>query len=245
MARSTHGTSDTLDEIQSVADQMAAWIQAHLVLVAGSIAGLLLLAGLVSYGLSAGNAAEQEASIALAKTRTAYLAAMGAGPGAIEVPELASPDAAKRIREEYGARFAEIADAHAGTVSGGLARMEVAQLALDAGDTPRAIAIYEKVLEEGAGGDRFRGIVLQRIAQALEDTERWDAAAERHEQAADLKDFPLRHWALADAARCRAQAGDREAAHALYQRLAREAPDLRLPDYQRAEMRELDAAATL
>ncbi len=118
-------------------------------------------------------------------------------------------------------------------------------MALDDDDFSGAVTIYERALEEGTGGDRFRGLLLQRLAQALEDAERWDDAAARHQEAADLRDYPLRHWALADAARCRLQAGDREGAHALYERLGQQAPDLRLPDHQRSQMRELAATSAL
>lgn len=244
MARKAAQTSEALDEIQGAADKLGGWIQNNIAVIAGAIGALLLAAGVGSYVVSARNTAEAEASTELAKVRNAYLEAMGAGPGALEVPELASPEAARRIREEYGARFTEVAETHAGTISGALARMEVAQLAVDAGDEAGALALYEQTLDEGAGGDRFRGLLLQRVGQALEDAERWADAAARHEEAGALSDYPLRYWALADAARCHVLAGDRDAAHALYERLTAEAPELRLPDHQRAQMRELAAAAT-
>jgi Tfp pilus assembly protein PilF len=88
-----------------------------------------------------------------------------------------------------------------------------------------------------------RGLVAQRLAQRFEAAGRWAEAADRHEAAAKLNDYPLREWALADAARCRAMAGDPAAARALYDRLDREAPDLPLSDEQRAQRLELRAAA--
>jgi hypothetical protein len=240
-----HGTSETLDEIQSAADRMGEWIQKHLIAVSATIGGLLAVAAIASFLMSARESAEREASVALAEVRNDYLSAMGASPGSLDVPKLASEEAARRIREEYGRRFGEVADAHAGTVSGALARMEVAQLRADADDHAGALALYDQILAEGAGGDRIRGLVLQRAASALEDLSRWADAAARHEQAAALPGYPLRHWALADAARCRAAAGEKEAALALYRRLSAEAPELRLPDHQRVQMQELEAAASL
>ena len=245
MARKTQATSETLDEIQSAADKLAEWIQKNLVWVAGGIAGLLLLAGIASYLARADARLEEQASTALAETRGAYFEAMGAAPGAIEVPELANEAAAARIRAEYRERFAALAEEYEGTVSGALAGLEVAQLALEAGDDAAAAEIYQRILEAGAGGDRLQGLVLQRIAQAHEDQGRWAEAADHHERASKLSDYPLRHWALVDAARCRALAGDRAAAVALYQRLDTEAPDLRLPDHLRVQKRELEAAALL
>lgn len=245
MARKTQGTAEALEEIQSAADKLGQWIQEHLVVVVGAVAVVLVLAGVGSYLYTRADAREGSASLALAEARTEYLTAMGASPGAIEVPELANPAAAERIRNEYRERFAEIADTYAGTVSGTLARLELAQLVQDGGDWEQALALHEQALSEAPPGDELRGLILQRIAQALEQQERWAEAAERHEQAAELADYPLRHWALADAARCRALAGDREAALALYRRLDSEAPDLRLPDHQRVWKRELEAAAAL
>jgi hypothetical protein len=240
-----HGTSEALDEIQSAADRMGDWIQKHLVAVGAALGALLLLAGILSFVWSAREAAERHASAAMAEVRNDYLAAMGVGPGALEVPELASEEAARRIRDEYERRFAEVADEHPGTVSGALARMEVAQLRADAGDHTAALALYEQILAEGSGAQRMRGLVLQRAAAALEEQGSWEEAASRHEKAAALADYPLRHWALADAARCRAAAGDPGAALALYRRLTAEAPELRLPDHQRVQMQELEASAGL
>jgi tetratricopeptide (TPR) repeat protein len=236
---------ETLDEIQGAADKLGSWIQENLLLVGGAVVAVLLVAGIASYLANSRARDEQAASVALSETRNAYLEAMGAPPGSLEVPELANQEAAREIRAEYGERFAAIADAHAGTVSGALARMEVAQLAVEAGELERSLALYEQILAEDPPSVPLRGLVLQSAAQTLEQAERWSEAAARHQQASELDDYPLRHWALADAARCLALAGDREAARELYARLDSEAPEIRLPDHQRAEKRELEAAASL
>lgn len=245
MAKKTQRTSETLDEIQSAADKLGEWIREHVILVSSALGGLLVLAAVGSYVLSLEGTREGAASLALADARANYLQAMGAAPGSLVVPELANPEAAESIRAEYLERFEAIADAHTGTVSGALARLEVAQLVQQGGGPAELLEIFEQILAEGPRSDRLRGLILQRLAQSMEDAERWEDAAQRHEQAADLSDYPLRHWAMADAARCRAVAGDREAALALYRRLDSEAPDLRLPDHQRVRKRELEAASTL
>jgi tetratricopeptide (TPR) repeat protein len=116
-------------------------------------------------------------------------------------------------------------------------------VARDAGEPERALEILEAGLARGVSGDALRGLTLQRVAQGLEDLGRWEEAAGRHEEAAAIGAFPLRHWALADAARCAAQAGNPDRALTLYERVEAEAPDLRLPDHQRAEIRELRASA--
>jgi tetratricopeptide (TPR) repeat protein len=245
MARKHQPTAiETLDEIQSAADRLGTWVQQNLRWVVAGVVAVLVVAGAVSYLANARSRSERAASIALAETRNAYLSAMGAGPGALEVPKLANEQAAREIRADFEQRFTQVADAHPGTVSGALARMEVAQLASEAGETERALAIFEQILADDPPSQALRGLVLQSAAQALEQVDRWREAADRHEQAAAIEAYPLRHWALADAARCLAAAGDPDAARSLYQRLDSEAPELRLPDHLRAQKRELEAAAT-
>jgi len=236
--------AETLHEIEGAADRLGDWVQSNLALVVSAIVGLLVVVGLASYISRSGKSAEQEASRALAETQNAYLVAMGAGPGVLDVPELASPAAAARIRAEYTERFTAVADAHPGTVSGALARLEVAQLALAGEDATAGVALYEQILADGTPNSRLRGIVLQQLAQGLESAERWGEAGARHEEAANLSEYPLRHWALADAARCFHAAGETDKARALFDRLDVDAPDLRLPDHQRALKREVQAATT-
>ena len=70
-----------------------------------------------------------------------------------------------------------------------------------------------------------------------------EAAAE-HEAAGALPGFPLRYFALADAARCYAQAGDRVRALALLERVESEAKEgYSLPAPMRSLLRELRAAS--
>jgi predicted negative regulator of RcsB-dependent stress response len=243
MARKQAGTIEALDEIQGAADHLAEWIREHLGLVLGVVGGLLALAGGISFYMTSQTGREQDAASALALAREEYLEAMGAGPGAFEVPELANPEAGARIRSEYAEKLANVAATYSGTVASTLAELDQAALARDAGEPERALEILEASLAGGVTGEALRGVTLQRVAQGLEDLGRWEDAATRHEEAAAIRSFPLRHWALADAARCAARAGDRQRALALYERVEAEAPDLRLPDHQRAEIRELRASA--
>jgi len=243
MARREHGgAAEALEEIESAADRLSEWLQENLRVVVVVVAGVLGVAGLGSYVASTRNAAEQDASSALARIRDDYLSAMGAGPGALEVPELANPEAAAQIRAEYEKRFGEVAAAHPGTVAGSLAVMERARLASEDGRDGDALSLLEAALP-AAPGDAVRGMVLQRIAQRLEGLERWEDAAARHEEASDLGDYALRGWAMLDAARCRAEAGDVVGAAALYERLERELPEMSVPEAERARGLELRAAA--
>ena len=243
MARRDQGTAaEMLGELESAADRLGEWLQTHIVPVASAIVALLVVAGLGTWLISARERAEQEASGALAQTRTDYLSAMGAQPGSFEVPELANPAAAGQIREEYAQRYAEVETEHEGTVAGAIAAVERAGLLSASGKSDEAIAVLEHALSKATAKGGVRGIVAQRLAQRFEADGRWAEAADRHEEASKQDDYPLRSWALADAARCRAMAGDAAAARALYERLDREAPDLPLSDDQRSQSLELRAA---
>jgi hypothetical protein len=246
MARRDEGTAaELLGELESVGDRFGDWLQTHIRAVVIAVAALLAVAGLVTWLVSARESSEKEASADLAQTRADYLSAMGAEAGAIEAPELANPAAAAEIQAEYEKRYGELAAEHPGTVAGTLAQIERAGLvARDASRTDEAVGLLEQAVVDAPSRGAVRGIALQRLAQQLEAAERWAEAAERHEASSQLSGYPLRHWALADAARCRAMAGEADAARALYDRLDREAPDLPLDDVQKALRLELRAATS-
>jgi predicted negative regulator of RcsB-dependent stress response len=241
MSKHHTGAAETLDELQSVADRLGAFLQSNLRTVTLFILLLLVIAGAVSLVVSSRRRAETDASIALADARADYLQAMGAPPGALEVPKLANPEAAKKIREEYEARYAKIADEHGGTVSGALARLEAAELQLEASENDAALETLRAASAQAPSRPSLQGVILQREAQVLEQADRFAEAAALHEQAAGLAGYPLRDYALADAARCRATAGETDKARELYARLDKQAPDLQLPDYQRMQRREIES----
>jgi len=112
-------------------------------------------------------------------------------------------------------------------------------------NTELARHLFERAVLVGEEVEFFAQVDLARgaSAQRFEDAGKWAEAADRHEAASKLTDYPLREWALADAARCRAMAGDAAAARTLYDRLDQEAPQLQLSDEQRSLRAELRAAA--
>ena len=232
---------DLIEEFEGVAERMAGWIGENLATVIG---GLVLVLGLaLGWGLY-GNYAksrEEKASDALEKTRAAYFTALGASPGAIEEPTLANPKAAEAIRKEYLEEFRSVADEHGGTVAGTLALFEVTQLMEKLGQGEQGDAVWQEALAATADNDGLAGLLHQRRAAALEKQGAWTDAAAAHEAAGQLAGYPLRYWALADAARCAAGAGDPARALTLYERIEREAPDLTLPRHLRAQFQELRA----
>lgn len=244
MAKSRHhATPDVFDEFESSAERLADWVRRRALWLGACLA--LLIAGIwgSQAWIQAGERREGEATAALAGVRADYLRAMGADPGSLEPPELANPEAARRIRAEYATRFGEVADEHEGTVSGALARLEAVDLAEAEAGPDATLEALERTLEQAPAGGSLRAIVLQRIAQVQEAAGRFAEAAAAYESAGQIGAFPLRNFALADAARCYASAGEPARALALYEDLEAEAPELALPDHHRALRRELQAAS--
>ena len=235
-------TSEPLAEILSRGEKAMDWIGENAVPVLSVVAVLLLLAGGYGFYQNSRATAEGDAANALAKARDSYLVAMGASPGAIEVPELANPAAGAAIRSEYQERFQEVAEEHAGTAAAALARLEEGKLAADGGDDAKALEIWRAAVLERPAGDPFTGALQLKIAQTLEADSDWVGAAEAFASAGNIDAYPFRHWALAEAARCFLMADQPEAALELQQRLQAEAPDLVLPDHLRSRLRELAVA---
>jgi tetratricopeptide (TPR) repeat protein len=236
---------DVIEEIEGLAERAAQWIREHLPLTIGALIAILATAASLS-GLGAYRTREAEtASDALDRATRAYLEAMGAGPGALAAPELANPDAAAEIRAEYAAQFGAIASEHAGTVAGALARLEAGNLAEAAGDLDSSIEIWQAAQQDLDDASSLQAVLQLRIGQGYEEAERWVEAGEAYEAAAAFEHFPLRYWAMADAARSFLQAGESEHARELALRLHSESPaDLNLPEHQRAMLQELRQAHT-
>jgi tetratricopeptide (TPR) repeat protein len=232
-----------IEELESAADRLAQWIASNAWLVGGVLVVVLGTAGAWGGYQSWSQGREEAASNALARVQTAYLFAFGAQPGAIEEPELANPEAAVAIREEYVAEFKAVAEEHSGSVAGTLALFEAAELLHRLGRPEQAEEIWREALENTSDNPGLHGILQQRVGQAHEERQDWAEAAAMHQEAGRTVGYPLRYWALVDAARCYAAAGESERALALYEEVEREAPDLNLPDHLRAQFRELRAVS--
>ena len=231
--------SHVIEEIESVAERAAQWVRDHLPL---TIAVLLIALGSAAAigALASHRTREAEAaSDAFDRVTAEYLQAMGADPDALTVPELANPDAAAAIRSEFAGQFSAIAEDHAGTVAAALARLEQGNLSAAAGESDAAIEIWRGAIDDLGGNSNLRAIFEQRIGQAYEDGARWLEAAESYARAGAVKRYPLRHWALAEAARCLQQAGEIERARELALKLDSDAPELMLSQYLSAILAEL------
>ena len=172
--------------------------------------------------------------------REGFLQAMGAPPGAGSFTEPANAETARKAREEFAASFAKVAEAHPGTAGAVEAWLEAGNLREQLGQAGRG----HRGVEAGGGGSAarrapLRGLALERLATGYESKGAFAEAGAAHEEAAGIAAFPLRHYAMADAARCFAAAGERDRAVALADRVLSEAPDLQLPDHVRSRLDEL------
>jgi tetratricopeptide (TPR) repeat protein len=239
--REPESAAATLDEIQSLGDKIAAWVGRNPLPVLGTAVAILVVAA--AWGLIASHieGTRVDASAALAEVQAEYRLAMGADPSALEVVEPANPETARRVRSEFVERFQEVAQDYAGTASGALARLEAGGLQQELEQTGEAVQTWQLAADELAADDPIRALLLMRIAASQEAEMRWIEAAETYQEAAAIERYPLRYGALADAARCFAEAGERDRALETFDRIENEAPQQRVPEHINARMRELRA----
>jgi tetratricopeptide (TPR) repeat protein len=208
-------------------------------MVAIGVGLCLLLAGAYGGYNTWSTRRAEGASDALSEVRSDYLAALGASPNDLDLPELANPEAARQIREEFAGHFRGVAEDYSGTTAGSLAWIEVAEILGTEGRFEEAIETLRQALGGTSRSSALRAITLQHMAKWQEEAGLWAEAAQSHQSAGEIAGFSLRHWALADAARCFARAGDSERALALFDQIETEAPEWSLPPHLRSLAREL------
>ena len=233
---------ELIDEIEGGAERLASWIGENALAVALAVA--VILGGALTWGVydSWATGREEAASNALDAARTAYFGDLGAGPLTRAEPELANPAAAQAIREEHLDHFLAVADAHGDTVAGTLALFEAAQIQQRLDRFAESEGVWQRALATASGNAGLEGLAQQRLAESLEARGAWAEAASAHEAAGAIADYPLRYWALVDAARCWAAAGQDERALELYERVEDEAPEFELPPHLATQRGELRAA---
>jgi tetratricopeptide (TPR) repeat protein len=242
LARGTQTTAHTtLEEIESIADRIASWIGANPVAVIALAGSILLAAG--SYGgwVAWHSSREDSASFALASVERDYLKAMGAAPGATEITEPANPETGKALRREFAEKLLAMADEHPHTSASTVARLTAGDLLAAAGEPEKALDAWRAALSGIGRNPALRGVALRRVATALEAKSNWSEAAAANFEAGELAGFPLRQWALADAARCYAEAGDMDRAVSIANRVESEGSLEELPPSLVAKLAELRA----
>ncbi|MDJ0869452.1 MAG: tetratricopeptide repeat protein [Myxococcota bacterium] len=241
MARRKQGPSDTLEELESLGDRLARWVAENpfpILAVVGTILAIAAIAG----GYAAWSRGQAEgASMAFADARREYVEAMGGKASDFEVPEPANPETAQEVRNEFVNRFVKLGQDYAGTAPGALALLEAGEIYLQLEAPDRALEVWQQGVEQAGADSAVRAVLLSRVARLQEQDDEFEAAARSHEAAAAIAVYPLRYEALGDAARCWLEAGRPEAALAIQQRLATEAPDVKLPPYVQSRLDELGA----
>jgi hypothetical protein len=230
--------TETLHEIESVFDRAAGWAAHNPALVLGLIAAILAVAASVG-GYRAWRAdREAKASTEVATIEAEYLKAMGAEPGQSQVPEPANAEAAAETRREYATRLSEASARLSGTRAGVTALMRAGQLRADLGDRDAALTDWRAAADAAPDGSALEALAQTRVGAGLEDAGDAAGAAEAYWAAGRSADFPGRVLALADAARCFADAGQTERALEIFRGLTDEEVQ-QLPVYVAARLREL------
>lgn len=232
---------EAFEEIESLVERAARWVAEHPLPVLVALGILLSGTAVVAAARWWNERGEQQASAAMAEARDGFLRAMGAEPGAVSFAEPANAETARQARETYAARFAEAAAAHAGTAAAVEGWIEAGNLREVLGAHDAALEAWQRAVENAPEHSALRGLALERLARGREAKGDFAGAAAAFEEATGILDFPLRHFAMADAARTYALAGERERAVALADRVDAEAPELRLPDHLKTRLAELRA----
>ena len=239
-----HEPADTLEELESVGERLAQWVGANPAIVLG-IAGAILL-GAASFGgyRAFSHAQADKASTSLAKLHGEFVAAMGGKANEVEIPEPANPETAKATRTEYADKYIAVAKEWSGTPTAALSLLEAGELFAKLGNPDRALEVSLQASEQAPADSPIRAVIASRIGHLQEEKGDFEAAAKSHEAAAAVPGFPLHTDALAQAARCWAEAGKPEQALALYQRLKSDSPDLKLAPHIEARLQEIEARSS-
>ncbi len=234
--------TDTLEQLESLSDRLVRWLSDNPLLILGT-AGVILVTAASIGGLRAWrSSAADEASAQVAQVRSEYVVAMGGSATDLIAPEPANPETARQIRTDYVERFVKIIEEHAGTPAQALAALDASQIFEELGATDRAREIVERTVADLPTSSPVRAVAQRRVAVLHEANGDFEAAARAHAAAAEAPGYPLRFDALADAARCWADAGNRQEALAVFARIQGEAPEYRLAPHLEARLSELQAA---
>lgn len=240
--KDSRAARETLEEIESALDRIEAWVSDHPPLVIAIIAGILAVAAAVGGYQAYSHRRADKASAAIATVETSYLQAMGAPAGSDQVVEPANPETARKTRKEYAKRFLDAAASWSGTTAAVRARIEAGRLLDQAGDQDGAVAAWKQAADVAHSGSLLRALALVQLAHGLERQGHSAAAADAWEKAGGVEDYPGAPLALAEAARCYADAGQDAKAVAAFKRAESLAgSEVPLPPYVVARLRTLQA----
>jgi tetratricopeptide (TPR) repeat protein len=232
---------ELVQELDSVFERGAHWVGHHPQVVLLAIGALLLLAAGVGAVRSMQERSAHAAEAEVAGVYDAYLAAMGAAPGARDVPEPANPEIGRKTREEFAAKLLAAAANHDDSPAAALGRLQAADLLEKNGDAAGALAARKLAADSAPRRGGVGAIALSRYAVALEATGDIAGAAEAFAEAGAIES-PGRVLALADAARCYAQLGKDDRALELFAK-AEELGSEDIPEHVRQRLLDVRARA--
>ncbi len=206
---------DLAKEVDSVFDRGASWIASHPREVLVTLFAILAIAAGTGIAREVQRRAANAAEAQISGVYDAYLAALGATPGAGEVPEPANPVIGKNARAEYAAKLLDASKAHSDSAAAVGGRLQAAKMLELNGDAEGAFAARKLAAESAPKNSPVATLALTRYAVALEAKGDLKTAAEAYESAGKITS-PGQALALADAARCQASLGDRTRALELF-----------------------------
>ena len=231
--------TEALHEIESVFDRTAEVVADNPRTVLSAIALILLSAAAAGLWTTHSRHRAEEAAQAVAEIQADFLAAMGAPAGAIVAPEPANPQIARDARKSHAARFLAAADRYDGTAAAVQARLQAGALLAAIGDGKGALAAWRAAATRAPHHSQLEALAWMRLAEGLDAQGDSKGAAKAWETAGNLKQ-PVAALALAQAARCWADAGDPTRALAVFGRAeARANAGDPIPDHLSARLREL------
>jgi TolA-binding protein len=186
-----------------------------------AVIGIVGVLALSFYLVREKRMAEENASVELAKAKMEY----------IRRDYTKTVDILKKLIENYG-----------GTRSAGMGTIYLAQSYLRLQDHPNAEAAFKSYLDDYNDDNILSGAAAAGIAATYDERKDYPKAAELYEKAAnDYSDSMFAPTWLMDAARCYAQAGNKQSAQQVVKKIIETYPKTTILDDAKSYLAELGA----
>jgi len=175
--------------------------------------GLLILIGIIYSGTSYFSyRSESRAFAVLEKTMKNY-----------EI--LREKNGPEKAFKEVNNDFVKIIDKYSGNRGGKIARIEFANISINAGDTDGAIALYRKALEDFNDDKTLKNIILSGLGYAYEEKNDSKSAVKYFEMIVSESDAFLKDEALFNLGRIYAAMGNKKMSRDAYKKIVSEFAD--------------------
>jgi len=175
--------------------------------------GLLILIGIIYSGISYFSYRSESLAFALLeKTMKNY-----------EI--LREKSGPEKAFKEVNNDFVKIIDKYSGNRGGKIARIEFANISINAGDTDGAIALYRKALEDFNDDKTLKNIILSGLGYAYEEKNDSKSAVKYFEMIVTEPDTFLKDEALFNLGRIYAAMGNKKMSRDAYKKIVSEFAD--------------------